>query len=207
MKTTLTLLAFLPFALAAQTIHPVSVGGSTSGSTPPYYTPASLTIELGDIVRWTNVSGTHSVTGTLDLYPGNPEAFDSGDPDNGNWSFQHTFTIPGVYNYTCTQEGHSATQNGTVTVLNTTGLAEVEESGSTIKIFPVPASNVLTITSSGAALRSVRVVDLDGAVVISAPLNASGTTDLDIATLAAGKYFVLLTDADGLVSTKPFSKL
>lgn len=206
MKKTLTLLAFLPISAFAQVIWPVNMGGSTSGGTLPFYSPQNLTISIGDIVRWTNVSGTHSANGSLTLFPGNPQGFSSGDPQNGMWSWQFQFNIPGTYNYHCTQEGHAATQFGQIVVLNNVGVAEVTDAGDRIAVYPVPATEQLTIEATGITLRSARVIDLDGATIMELPLSATGRTDVDIAKLAAGKYFVLVTDADGGVSGKSFSK-
>lgn len=205
MKKILTLLVFLPFAASAQTIWPVNMGGSTQSGPAPYYSPSTLTINVNDIVRWTNVSGSHSANGSLQLYPTNPQGFSSGDPQNGSWSWQFTFTIPGVYHYTCTQEGHAATQNGTITVLNTMGVAEVEEAAD-LKVYPVPATDLLYIEPASGTARTATVVDLDGATVLSTSLKASGRSELSVAALAPGKYFVLVTDADGRVTTKPFTK-
>lgn len=206
MNKILTLLAFLPLSAFAQVIWPVNMGGSTLNPPDPYYSPQNLTISIGDIVRWTNVSGSHSANGSLALFPGNPQGFSSGDPDNGNWSWEFTFTIPGVYNYHCTQDGHAATQFGQITVLNNVGVAEVADAADRIAVYPVPASAQLTIEATDITLRTARVIDLDGATIMDLPLNTTGRTDVDIAKLAAGKYFVLITDADGGVSSKPFTK-
>lgn len=206
MKKTLTLLALLPLSAFAQVIWPVNMGGSTISGTAPYYSPQNFTISIGDIVRWTNVSGSHSANGSLSLFPGNPQGFSSGNPASGSWSWQFTFNVPGTYNYHCTQDGHAATQFGTIIVLNNVGLAEVSDAGSAVNVYPVPATAQLTIEAKGTTLRSARVIDLDGAVLLDLPLSASGRTDLNIATLAAGNYFVLITDANGGVSTKPFTK-
>ncbi len=205
MKQILTLAVLLPLGAFAQTIWPVNVGGSTIGATPPYYSPQDLTINVNDIVRWSNVSGTHNVNGTQTLFPGNPQSFNSGSAQNGAWTYQFTFTIPGVYNYHCTQDGHAATQHGTITVQNTTGVAEVTES-SDVKVYPVPATDLLYVELATGNARTASVVDLNGATVLSAPLKASGRSEVNIASLAPGKYFVLITDAEGRVTTKPFSK-
>ena len=65
-----------------------------------FYDPADITIEIGETVVWTNISGFHNVNGTTATYPGNPESFGNGAPSL-NWSYAHTFTIPGVYDYQC----------------------------------------------------------------------------------------------------------
>jgi len=205
MKHILTLVVLLPISVFAQTIWPVNVGGSTIGGTPPYYSPQDLTINVNDIVRWSNVTGTHNVNGTQTLFPGNPQSFNSGNAQNGSWTYQFTFTIPGVYNYHCTQDGHAATQHGTITVQSTTGVAEVTES-SDVKVYPVPATDLLYVELATGNARTATVVDLNGATVQSAQLKASGRSEVNIASLAPGKYFVLITDAEGRVTTKPFSK-
>lgn len=206
MKKTLTLLAFLPLSAAAQVLWPVNMGGSTQGGALPYYSPQNLTISIGDIVRWTNVSGSHSANGSLTEFPSNPAGFSSGSPQSGSWSWQFTFTVPGIYNYHCTQDGHAATQFGQIIVLNNVGVAEVAEADQRMSVYPVPATDRLTIEAKGIDLRTARIIDLDGSTVMPLTVNASGRTDADISSLAAGKYFVLFTDTEGKVSTKPFAK-
>ena len=100
-RSTLCLFAFLPFIATAQTTWSVNSGGSTIVPPAPYYTPQHLTIAMGDSVAWTNVSGTHSVNGSIFEFPANPVPFSSGDPDNGPWTFGFRFNVPGVYNYHC----------------------------------------------------------------------------------------------------------
>ncbi|MBK8499505.1 MAG: T9SS type A sorting domain-containing protein [Flavobacteriales bacterium] len=206
MKKTLTLFAFLPLTAAAQMLWPVDMGGSTQGGASPYYSPQNLTISIGDMVRWTNISGSHSANGSLSEFPSNPEGFSSGSPQSGSWSWQFTFTVPGIYNYHCTQDGHAATQFGQIIVLNNVGMAEVDDADQRISVYPVPATERLTIEANGIDLRAARIIDLDGATVQNLTVNATGRTDADISSLAAGKYFVLFTDVEGNVSTKPFAK-
>ena len=127
MRILSALFALLPFSSFA-VLHIVQSGGSTIGSTDPYYSPQFLTINVGDQVRWENQSGTHNVNGTLTTFPSNPQGFTSGDTQSGNWTWTFTFTIPGVYNYHCDGNGHAATQFGAITVVDPTGLARVGES-------------------------------------------------------------------------------
>ncbi|HQW07311.1 MAG TPA: hypothetical protein PLV08_01020 [Flavobacteriales bacterium] len=82
----------------------------------------NLNIEVGDMVTWTNIDGSHNVYGEPDAYPNNPEGFsNSADPIGDLWTWPYTFTIPGVYGYHCTGsfqgQFHSTTQFGTITVL------------------------------------------------------------------------------------------
>ena len=65
------------------------------------FTPADITIQVGESVRWVNMGGFHNVNGSLDAYPSNPEGFANGAASGANWTFDHTFTIPGLYDYHC----------------------------------------------------------------------------------------------------------
>ena len=205
MMRSFTLLLLLPLSLQAQTIWPVAVGGSTISSPAPYYDPATLTIQAGDIVRWTNMSGTHNVTGTTDLFPGNPESFDSGNAANGPWSWQFTFTIPGAYHYHCTQDGHAATQTGAITVLSTTGISTVHAADG-ISLYPIPATSTLVVDLGNARIQRFAVIALDGKRAVSMDGNFSERVEIDVEQLAPGNYFLVLNDLDGRVSSKPFAK-
>lgn len=79
------------------------------------FTPADITINVGETVVWANAAGFHNVNGSLATYPNNPEGFTNGAPSGDAWTFSHTFNTPGVYDYRC--DPH-ATQGmvGTVTV-------------------------------------------------------------------------------------------
>jgi len=77
-----------------------------------YFDPVGLRIQPGDTVRWIQVNGYHSVTayhpanGDRELrIPEGAKPWDSGMllaeyPAKGS-TFEHTFTIPGVYDYLC----------------------------------------------------------------------------------------------------------
>lgn len=81
------------------------------------FNPADITIGVGETVQWQNTGGTHNVNGTTDAYPGNPEGFTSGDPSGDLWTFQHSFTIAGVYDYHCNPHVGFG-MKGTVTVIS-----------------------------------------------------------------------------------------
>lgn len=90
----------------SQTTHDVSVANGS-------FTPASLEIEVGDIVRWTNNGGFHSVDANDVTFPDNPESF--GNPAGAaGWVYEYTFTESGFYEYRCGI--HTATMFGDITV-------------------------------------------------------------------------------------------
>lgn len=206
MKILYTIILSLPMQLAAQTTWPVSVGGSTSGPVLPFYDPQFLTIEVGDIVQWTNTSGTHNVSGTLTLYPNNPEGFSSGAPASGGWTFSHTFTIPGFYEYRCTQTGHGATQFGTITVMDGTGLEDREAIFGNISLYPVPAVDVLTLEISDGNLERLEVFDLEGRIQATHSIQGKDAIRFPVDQLPAGQYYLRLYDAQGRTVVRPFRK-
>jgi len=80
------------------------------------FTPADITINVGESVTWLNTGGFHNVNGTQDAYPDNPESFGNGIASSDAWTFEHTFTIPGVYDYRCDPHVNFG-MVGTVTVV------------------------------------------------------------------------------------------
>jgi plastocyanin len=84
------------------------------------FTPADITIQVDESIRWVNTGGFHNVNGGTATYPDNPEGFANGVASNDAWVFDYTFTIPGVYNYQCDPHA-SIGMLGTVTVEGDTG--------------------------------------------------------------------------------------
>ena len=91
----------------------------TVGVTSNVFTPKDITINVGETVEWENTQGRHNVNGTQSTYPSNPESFGNGGAALAPWTYRHTFTIPGVYNYQC--DPHVGfNMVGTVTVMGET---------------------------------------------------------------------------------------
>jgi len=77
------------------------------------FSPASVSIQVGDTVKWTWKASGHSVTSGV---PGAPTGlFDSGI-NNLDHTFSHTFTDPGTIAYYCTPHGACCNMKGSVTV-------------------------------------------------------------------------------------------
>ena len=70
------------------------------------FSPASLTIDAGDTVRWRNPTGFHNINGTTATYPSNPVSFDNGAVASG-WTYTFVFTTAGTYTYQCDQHALS----------------------------------------------------------------------------------------------------
>ena len=113
---TSSLVCILSAAASAQTTHMVAVDGIT-------FTPANLSIQVGDTVQWNWVTGFHNVeSGVGGVHDG---IFRSGDPVNPPATYSVTFDAAflsanpqpgGAYPYYCVV--HEAFgQTGTITVL------------------------------------------------------------------------------------------
>jgi plastocyanin len=88
------------YSVSAQVNHDVTIVGNT-------FSPATLTIDVGDQVTFTNDAATggggfHNVNGTQATYPGNPDnSLDNGAPVSGTWNYVWTCTVAGTYDYVC----------------------------------------------------------------------------------------------------------
>jgi uncharacterized repeat protein (TIGR01451 family) len=77
-----------------------------------------------------------------------------------------------------------------------TGLAEAREAG--IALFPNPAHERFTVTTTGAALHHIHVLAVDGRMVQHHVVSGH-RADVDVQGLAAGTYLVQVTDRAGRV--------
>lgn len=205
MRLITTLSLALPLFASAQITVEVEAGGTTlPGQTPPYYDPMDVTIHVGDAVHWTVASGTHNVYGMHDMFPDNPEEFNSGDPSS-DLDYTHTFTIPGLYGYHCTQNGHAATQHGTITVLVNESVQEHTPLGQLV-MFPVPAAGRLTVQLDGSRLDRVEVLTIDGRLLVSRRMTPGTLNTVDLEGLASGRYLLRLIDTQGQTLVRPFMK-
>jgi len=82
----------------------------TALSGPNRFSPATVTVNQGEMVTWNNGSGTHNVQfndGSYEM-PANPSS--------SGWTVSRTFNTPGTFTYICRQHGTS--MSGTVIVLS-----------------------------------------------------------------------------------------
>lgn len=76
------------------------------------FSPASVTIDVGETVRWVISDGTHTVTPDDG---GQPGAWDGTGLLSAGQRFEHTFTTAGVFDYHCIPH-QSLGMTGTITV-------------------------------------------------------------------------------------------
>jgi plastocyanin len=90
-------LASLPVAVLTAAPRPATAGEVGVGIVDFAFSPASLTVDVGDTVVWTN-SGAAPHTATSDA--GQADSWDSGTLATGQ-TFAHTFSTPGTFSYFC----------------------------------------------------------------------------------------------------------
>ena len=79
------------------------------------FTPADITINEGESVKWKFEEGMHNVNGNQNIFPANPESFRSGEPADAPYEYSHQFNIPGDYDYHC--DPHAPGMKGKVHVI------------------------------------------------------------------------------------------
>jgi plastocyanin len=110
LHATFALLVLLVALPASAAVHDVQQQGFV-------FNPSEITIDKGDTVRWHWNDGIHTVTNGVN--PNSPDAgalFDA-PLDNGNATFEYTFTITGTIPYHC-RFHFGLGMTGTVTVNN-----------------------------------------------------------------------------------------
>lgn len=89
---------------SSQSLHIVKMVTTQDGKN--FFDPAELTIKVGDTVRWVNeceegVACVHSAQAYPDKIPASAEVFDSTLLTGQGLTYEHTFTVPGEYEYFC----------------------------------------------------------------------------------------------------------
>ena len=121
------------------------------------FTPANITVNVGDTVVWTNNQGTHDVNGTINTITenpfNNPEDFDSPTTNVvGAVIYTHIFSIAGQYNYDCSVGSHAANgMVGTINVVPATVFDIIAESSAhdTLEIAIIQADLVGALSGDG----------------------------------------------------------
>lgn len=86
-----------PVANDDANVTQVTVGGAAGNQ----FSPAEVTIKVGEKVRWTFQSGSHNVVAGADCSAPDAATFSSGDPVTSG-TFEHLFDKAGDFPYQCT---------------------------------------------------------------------------------------------------------
>lgn len=177
------------FELSAQTTHNVAISGFT-------FSPSQLTINVGDIVRWTNDGGLHNVVA-------DDNSFTSGDPSTSTWVYEHTFNSPGSNPYHCAIHGGTGGtgMSGVITVQSASGITDNKSVVEEFKLFqnyPNPFNPTTNISWQApiGGRQILKVYDILGNEVAKLidEFRAAGEYNLnfDASALTSGVYFYRL---------------
>ena len=185
------LLSFLFLSITIIIYAQTKVTVIASGMT---FTPANVTINVGDTVEWQNTSGFHNVNGTQSTFASNPEDF--GNAVGSGWTYSHVFTTVGVNDYRCDVHFGSG-MVGTVTVQTGTNvnLVDAEEE---IKMYPNPTSKNLFFKGYK-KINSVIIYSLSGEKIKEEILTSG---KISVSDLESGVYFVKINNDDGVITRR-----
>ncbi len=114
MRWTWMILAVLLTPLAAAEVHEVRTVRTGDDAAPFAFEPATLTIQVGDTVRWVNDDGVFHTT-TSRARDGGSNGDDwTGTLGSKGVTFEHTFDEAGTFAYFC--QPHASFMEGTITV-------------------------------------------------------------------------------------------
>ncbi len=108
------LLVLLAAPAAEAATHTVTTMATGDSSTPFAFSPESLTIQVGDTVRWVNGDGTYHTTTSRGTGGASNGALWEGILDRQGATFEHTFTEVGTFPYFCSP--HASFMTGAIVV-------------------------------------------------------------------------------------------
>ncbi len=170
------------------------------------FTPATTTITVGDVVNF-NLASTHNA---VEVSQATWEA-------NGNTALSGGFSTPfgggaitadkltaGIHYFVCKPHA-SLDMKGTITVLETTGLAE-NKADVDVSIFPNPSNGNFHLQINNASQSSKKlelgIYTLQGESVYSKTVVRQQTYSIEIADLPKGVYFLRLIGGKDTYSRK-----
>ncbi len=197
----LTLLLVLPLAAAFATTFTVSVGNN-------FYSPATVNIQTGDIVRFVWQAGVHPTVAD------NGTAWAPFTPSASRPTTDITFNAVGPIPYYCTAHGAPGLplgqgMNGLIVVTQRVASATLNANaaGIALSVYPNPSRGQITVKldqKAGQAYQ-LRLSNIIGQEIRTVALRPELTTTglpLDLSDLHAGMYFYSLLIDGKVVTTK-----
>lgn len=188
---------------SAQTTHVIETVGNT-------FSPADITIAVGDIVSWQNTGGgLHDVEA-------DDGSFSSGEASTANWTYEYTFTTAGDFGYYCSVHGGAGGvgMSGTISVQPATSInynnTPVEYALGQNYPNPFNPSTTISFSIAEAGFTELKVYNLTGQEVmtlISENLTGgSYSTKVNSGNLPSGVYIYQLRSGD-FTATRKFTLL
>ncbi len=158
----------------AQTTHTIQVLAMT-------YSPDSITVNVGDTVRWQWVEGIHTVW-TQNFPQGAPVVFENIDQNNP--TITYVAQVPGLHRYLCYVH---AGMDGVFNVLGTTGVNDRFNTAPVVNSYPSPFTNTLHVQTQG--IDRLTLYNAVGQLVYTSTIDRA-TMQLNLPQLPAGVYFL-----------------
>ncbi|MBI4946773.1 MAG: T9SS type A sorting domain-containing protein [Bacteroidetes bacterium] len=165
------------------------------------FTPASVSVTVGDTIVWNWVNGMHTTTSLT--IPATAAAWDA-MIDNTATTFEYKITVAGTYNYECTPHSFVG-MTGTITaVASGLGIIENTTNNSNIKVYPNPINtlavlNLNTLVYSGKL--SFSLYDILGNKVRTIESVTNDRLVINREGLLSGIYFYQLHDAETIIAS------
>ncbi|MGQ0827378.1 MAG: T9SS type A sorting domain-containing protein [Bacteroidota bacterium] len=192
---------FFALSVGANAVtHNVSIGGTA-------FTPSFLTgVVVGDIVKWTLVSGTHNTRSDISgaSVPATALTWNSNNmTTTSNTTFSYTVTVAGSYIYGCSIHGGPGNMGGG---WNAAPVGINEPLSNLItSVYPNPFNDKVTIKYDG--IESIEMFNVVGEQVKSLNLSSSqNKAEIDFAGLPAGIYFYRTYKEGVIVETRKIIK-
>jgi plastocyanin len=158
------------------------------------FTPAAVTITVGDTVEFVNSSGSHWVDGTQGTFSGNPVSFDNQSQSGPGWTYQQVFNTVGFYNYRCGI--HTSTMSGTIDVQASTNVNEAKTISS--HSYPNPVVDYLYLTNIS-EMESIEIFSVSGKRVYASEMIKN---KINLTFLEKGVYFTKVKMINNEIITK-----
>lgn len=156
------------------------------------FIPDTLTVQVGDTVRWVWTSGAHTTTSTN--IPSGAAAWDN-PLTASDTQFEYVVTVEGMYNYVCTPHVNLG-MTGSFRAVESLGIND-KIFHSSVRIYPNPAKEqtALRITSEKPGKGTMSVYDLLGNQINRTEVfikQGTNNIPVQIENINPGIYFVEL---------------
>jgi plastocyanin len=191
-KIYLFIFSVLSACVANAAIYTINVGDFS-------FTPSTVNAESGDTIRWVWLNGVHTTTSTT--IPPCAAPWDA-PLNSSSTTFQMALPLncTGTFNYNC--KIHPTMMTG---IINVTQVGIEEANAGTDLIFPNPFSEKLSICYRG--IDKVVILDIIGNEVKEGKLTPGEITELNVADLPRGTYFIRMFRNESVVLTRKLSKI
>jgi plastocyanin len=171
------------------------------------FSPATITINLGDTVNFSIGSSHNAVEVSNSTYDanGNSELPGFSVPFGGGKVLPAQLAV-GTHYYVCTPHA-SLGMKGIITVQNITGVAEIEQKPE-LSVFPNPSSGMFHLAING--LQDTKKYNLEVLNLLGEKVYASGITaansNIDLSNSSNGVYFIIFTDGQNMITKRVIKK-